>query len=665
MIQPNSTIGIILVVIFASVSLSFFLSALYQRYRLLQIGREESRFNHVPRRLAALIPLVLGQWTLLKGVKLSDRAGITHFFIFWGGIAFVFGYVFFVFGSAFSDNFATRLLGQSGATALSFAADILGILALIAVIWGLIRRFVVKPERQTASTAWLYFSGTITVLLLTYFMMEALHIMASNTASVLQFPVGVPLANALSGLSLTRNQAQVWHTALWWFEFAVISVFLINSRYSEHMHVIAAPVNFFFKSLKPKGELKSIDTEIAKKFATPTIENLTWKELLDSLTCIECGRCQMACPAYLSGKVLNPKEVIQGIKKQLLKRGPSLLNRRPDGDEMVFGETGEGISEEAVWDCTTCGACQQQCPVAIEHVGSFIDLRRQLVERGNISSSRRIALENMHTLGNPWGQSQTARSDLTSQLKLPEIQEERTAEFLYWIGCSSVYDERARNITQAVSSLLYKADIKFAVLGAEEKCCGDPSRRMGDEGLFQQRASANIETLEKYKVRRIIVHCPHCYNSLKNEYHQLGADFEVIHHSELILDLINMGKITLTRPLDYRLTLHDPCYLGRYNNLYSTLRQVIRANREIKLIEMKNNREEGFCCGAGGGHLWMPGGKGSRMENMRLEQAQEVGSQVIATACPYCVITLDSAASTMDASRTKVMDIAELVMEAV
>ncbi|MFH1481487.1 MAG: heterodisulfide reductase-related iron-sulfur binding cluster [Pseudomonadota bacterium] len=666
MIQPNSPIGIILVVGFAFVALLFFFSALYQRYRLVKIGREENRFDNIPRRIATLIPLVFGQWALLRSVRLSDRAGITHFFIFWGGIAFLFGYLFFVFGSAFSDGFALGVLGQGGTLLLSFVVDILGSLAFIAIIWGLIRRFVVRPERQTAGAAWLYFSITIAVLLLTYFVMEALRIVAGDGASVGQFPVGVPLAKALQWLKPNGDQILAWHNILWWLQFAVIIAFLIHSRYSEHMHAIAVPVNFFFRSLRPRGELKGISADMSTRFATPSIENLTWKELLDSLSCTECGRCQMACPAYLSGKMLNPKVVVQNIRKQLFKKNPSLLNEGPDRHEMLFDGTGEGLSEEAVWDCTTCGACQQQCPAGIEHVSLFVDLRRQLVERGNIGSSTRMALEGMFSLGNPWGQSQTARTDLARELKLPLIQEEEeTVEFLYWIGCSSVYDERARKIVEAVSRLLYKADIRFAVLGAEEKCCGDPSRRIGEEGLFQRRALTNIEIFKKYKVRRILVHCPHCYHSLKHEYRQLGADLEVIHHSELILDLINRRKITLDKSLDWKLTVHDPCYLGRYNDLHGPVRQVIGAGRAVELVEMEKSREEGFCCGAGGGHLWMAGGKGSRMENMRLKQAQEVGAQVIVTACPYCAITLDSAASTEEAGRTKVRDIAELVMESV
>ena len=248
---------------------------------------------------------------------------------------------------------------------------------------------------------------------------------------------------------------------------------------------------------------------------------------------------------------------------------------------------------------------------------------------------------------------------------MPLAKEAGEVDFLYWIGCASVYDERARSITRAVSSLLNKAGVKYAVLGAEEKCCGDPARRMGEEGLFQLRAEANIEILKKYDVRRIIVHCPHCYNSFKNEYHQLGANFEVTHHSELILELIRTGKLTLTRSLDYQVTFHDPCYLGRYNNLYKVPRQLIEANRGLKLVEMKSSKEGALCCGAGGGHLWMAEGKGSHIENMRLEQAKEVGAERVVSACPYCIIMLNTAATPFDTSKIKAMDISELVMEAI
>ncbi|MFC1929373.1 heterodisulfide reductase-related iron-sulfur binding cluster [Chloroflexota bacterium] len=610
------------------------------------------------------MPLVFGQWTLLKGLKVNDRAGITHFFIFWGGIAFLLGYLFFVFGPAFSNSFAEKVLGNNGAIALSFAVDILGILAFISVIWGLIRRFVLKPERQTASFAWLYFSLTIAILLLTYFMMEAIRlIMLDRPTPIFLLPIGVMLANCLTSLHITGN-LELWYNNIWWLEFLVIVGFLIHSRYSEHMHAVAAPINFFFKRLEPKGSLESIDLETAKEFSSPSIQNLTWKERLDALTCTECGRCQMACPAYVSGKVLNPKQILQSMRSQILSKESSLPNERLSGNEIDFGVGSGGISEEAVWNCTTCFACQQECPMAIEHVGLFVELRRQLVERGSVSRDIRNTLENIRTLGNPWGQTQSNRLELARQLRLPLLQEEGEVDFLFWIGCLSAYDNRARDIVWATSSLLSKAGIKYAVLGSEEKCCGDPTRRMGEEGLFQQIALSNIDIFKHYNIRRIITHCPHCYNTFKNEYCQLGADLEVIHHSEMILKLIQEGIITINKPLNYSLTFHDPCYLGRYNDLYNLPRQVIQANKHLKLVEMKNNRQSSFCCGAGGGHFWMTDFKGQRIENIRLAQALETGSQLVATACPYCVVMLDTAASTMETGRRiKVMDIAELVNE--
>jgi len=658
----GSIFGIAVVAVLGTISLVFFFSGVYQRYCLVRLGREGNRLNHIPKRIACLVSLVLGQWNLLKGVTRSDRAGVTHSFIFWGGIIFGLGYFFFVFGSGFYENFALMVLGRHVSAVFSIVVDIFGALALIALIWGLIRRFVIRPERQTFSFEWLYFMGTIIVLLLTYFVMEALRIIGGDAASMLQFPVGVPLAHALRGVGFTGSEAQTWYNALWWLGFAVICGFLIHSRYSKKVHGIAAPFNIFLRSLDPKGALVPIGVETARTLTATTIDCLTWKELLNTFSCAECGRCQISCPAYLSGKVLNPKDLIQKLKEHLLKEAPSLLGGGPAQGKVIFGET---VSEEAVWDCTTCGACQQQCPTAVEHVNLIVDLRRQLVERGRVTSSVRNSLENMCLLGNPWRESQTARSDFARQLGLPLAQRGGETELLYWVGCASAYDERARNITRAVASLLKKADIKYAVLGAEEKCCGDPARRLGDEGLFQMLARSNIETFKKYDFKRILVHCPHCYNTFRNEYRQFGVYLEVIHHSEFIRELIHRGEIIPSLVQGHRLTFHDPCYLGRYNGLYAAPRQVLRAIPGLEVVEMRSNRERSFCCGAGGGHLWMQEGGGQRIENLRFEQAQEVSPQVIATACPYCVAMLDVAASTKGAgTRIKVMDIAELVMEA-
>ena len=582
------------------------------------------------------------------------------FRFFWGAIALL--------GSLLRPqwSFLWVMLDKNHPLTAAFF-DISGILLLIGIAMASARGIRSRSTRVQAVSShdWLAL-GLIGAIVVVGFILEGIRIgMTGSPTASAYAPVGFWISRYFTNPSvLTDIYGYIWH-----IHAVLTAAFIAYLPFSRLLHVIVAPlvlaVNLLLGSLKPKGELKSINADIARKFAVPSIENLTCKERLESFACTECGMCQMACPAHLSGKLLNPKEVVQRVRNQLLERIPSLVSSNSRDSRQLFGESGESIAEEAVWDCTTCGACQQQCPVGIEHVSLFIDLRRQLVERGNIGSNTRIFLENTLSLGNPWGESQYRRLDFARALRLPLLEEERNPDFVYWIGCSSIYDERSRMIPKALSGLLREAGITIAVLGAEEKCCGDPCRRIGEDGLFQSRAAANIETLQKYKVRRVLVHCAHCFNSLKHEYGQFGADFEVIHHSELILDLINQGKIRPKRSINQELTIHDPCYLGRYNDLHLVLRQIVSSNQGINLIEMKKSQEESFCCGAGGGHLWMPGGRGERMENMRIEQAREVGAEVVVTACPYCVVTLDSAAGTIGSGRIKVKDVAELMVESI
>lgn len=663
MTPAGSTSAIIVVVILGIASLALFFSGLIQRYRLLRLGREENRFDHIPRRIKSLLLFAFGQWSHLKSVTRTDRAGISHFFIFWGLIIFSFGYLFFIFGAGFYEGFAVAVLGQGLSIALTFVTDIFGALALIAMVWGAIRRFVIKPERQSGNPEFAYFMGTLGILLVTYFFMEAFRIIAGEEASFLRFPVGLPLAYALGGIGLTKSGVGIWYAALWWLDLAIIFGFLAHSRYSGHFHAVAAPINIFLRNLRPKGTILPINLETAKTLRVSAIDRLTWKQLLDGYACTECGRCQMSCPAYLSGKPLNPKYVILDTKEYLLKHTSALLRKEASGHEDFAGDV---ISEEVIWDCTMCSACEQECPVTNEQMHLIVDLRRHLVEQGRVSSSVAKALESMRSLGNPWEQPQSLRLDWAEGRGVNLIEEQGEVEVLYWIGCTSAYDPRAQDISQAMLSLLGKANINYAILGAEERCCGDPARRMGEEGLFQKIACSNIEVLKKYHFKRLMTHCPHCFNTFRNEYPQFGGQFEVVHHSQFLLELIRAGRIKLPEEQELSLTFHDPCYLGRYNGVYDSPRQVLQAIPKVRMAEMKLNKAKAMCCGAGGGQMWIQAEKGRRIESMRFEQAQELNVQAVATACPYCTIMLDEAGKTKEAiGKIKVMDIAELLAERV
>ncbi len=612
--------------------------------------------------MKSLLFFAFGHWSLLKSVTRTDRAGITHLFIFWGVIIFSLGYLFFVFGAGFYEDFAVAVLGQGLSTALAFITDIFGALALIAIVWGAIRRFVIKPERQNVSPGFAYFMGTLGILLATYLFMESFRIIAGEEASLLRFPIGLPLAYGLGGIGLTKNGAEIWYTVLWWLDLALIFGFLAHSRYSRQFHAVAALFNIFLRNLRPKGVITSINLETARTFRVSTIDRLTWKQLLDGYACTECGRCQMSCPAYLSGKLLNPKSVIQDTNEHLLKHASTLLKKEAIQQGNLAGDV---IPEEVIWDCTMCSACEQECPVMNEQMHQIVDLRRHLVEQGKVSPSVAKAMDSIRFLGNPFEQPQSSRLDWAEGRKVNLIQEQEKADVLYWVGCAAAYDSRSRDIALAMLRLLDEAGVNYALLGTEEKCCGDMARRMGDEGLFQTIALSNIRVLKKYNFNRIMTHCPHGYNTLKNEYPQFGGHFEVVHHSQLLLELIRSGKIKLQGGQELRLTFHDSCYLGRYNDMYDPARQVLQAIPKTTMTEMRLNRAKAMCCGAGGGQFWIQSEKGRRIEDMRFEQVQEVNAQVVATACPYCTIMLDTAAQIKEPTgKIKVMDIAELLVKA-
>ena len=434
-------------------------------------------------------------------------------------------------------------------------------------------------------------------------------------------------------------------------------------------HIIIDPINVFFRDLGPRGALAPIDIEAAETFGASKIEDLTWKHLMDLDACTRCGRCQDNCPAYLSSKPLSPKKVIQDLKSHLLKRAPILLKSKSDGEASNPGtETramiGEVIAEDEIWNCTTCYACQEVCPVYIEPMVKLVEMRRNLVlEQASIPETGEGALRNIEDRGHPWRGTTLTRTAWAEGLDVKILSEDSDVEILFWVGCTEALEERSTKVAQAIAKVLKQAGVNFGILGVEESCCGDPARRMGNEYLFQMQVEKNIELLKKYNVKRIVTGCPHCYNTLRHEYPQFGGNFEVIHHTEFIANLLKEGKLRIIKGSSGIVTYHDSCYLGRYNDIYEPPRQIMSNMPDITLVEMERNRERGFCCGAGGGHLWLEEQKvGQRINVMRTEQALDTKAQIVATACPYCLQMFEDGIRTKAAEESlKVMDVAELV----
>jgi Fe-S oxidoreductase len=407
--------------------------------------------------------------------------------------------------------------------------------------------------------------------------------------------------------------------------------------FSKLQHIVVSPLNIFFRSLGPFGTPAPIDIENAEILGVGNIKDFTWKQLLDLDACTNCGRCQDACPAWATGKPLSPKKIVQDLKVHMLKAANNQANPSDNAPTLV----GEAPSEAEIWSCTTCGACQETCPVYVEHIVKIIDLRRNLVLAQNkMPETAQLMLRNMQSRGHPWAgiQSLRLRGDWTSGLELKILAEGDHANTLFWVGCTGALVERNVEATLSMTRVLKAAEVDFAVLGEAETCCGDPARRAGYEFQFQIMAEQNIEIFKTHSIKEIITTCPHCYHTIKNEYPRYGGDFKVVHYTQLIADLIKQGKLKLTNGLNSMLTYQDPCYLGRYNGVYLEPRRILKAIPKTKLEEMGRSRNTSFCCGGGGGHMWIEEQPGTtKINQMRMEDVLKTGAETVVTACPYCL----------------------------
>ncbi len=417
--------------------------------------------------------------------------------------------------------------------------------------------------------------------------------------------------------------------------------FLAYLPFSKHLHIVVAAPNVFFGSLRPKGALRTIDLEETETFGVGAIQDFTWPQLLDLYSCTECGRCQAVCPAYEAGLPLSPKMLIINLRDHLLAEGEGLLRGEVAETPLVGG----AIREDTLWACTTCRACVYECPVHIEHIDEIADMRRHLVlSEGRMAPEVAGTLRSIQSQGNPWGMPQAARADWAEGSGVQTLQPGDEVQVLYWVGCAGSYDGRNQRVTRSVVTLLQAAGVEFAILGNRERCSGDPARRLGEEYLFQTLAQANIETLSQVRFQRIITHCPHCFNTLLNEYPDLGGEYDVQHHSTFLADLVEQGRLRPGRVNEEAVTFHDPCYLGRHNEIYDAPRQMVAGVPGVELVEMGRSKEKALCCGAGGGLMWMEFPPEHRINRIRFGDARDVRPQTVATACPFCLLQLDEAA---------------------
>ena len=654
-----------MVYVLMAIAMGILVWAFYRRALLWRTGRPDNRLDHLNRRITSflrkMVVEVLGQRRILR----EPFPGVMHLIVFWAFLSFLAATI-----ADFIHHYAFPFLEGGVYLWFSLIVDSLGLLALAAILGFGVRRYIQRPTMLDNRPSDALALTLLFLLILTGFLVEGSRVAATEMIETPQYApwsIGGWICGKLFfswGPSVNRTLHLVW----WNIHLAVVivSFIYVALSFSKLMHILVGPINIFFRSLRPKAQLLPIDFETATTYGAGQIKDFTWKQLLDLDACTRCGRCQDGCPAHQSGKILSPKKVTQDLKTQMEQGWSLFFKAKTQASEELessdYAPVVDVVSPEALWDCTTCGACVEACPVYVEHIDKFIDMRRNevLTERG-IPETVQETLRNMEIRGHPWRGAESLREDWAKGMEIKVFSGDSNIDWLYFVGCTGALVDRNMIATQAFARLLQQARINFGILGNEEGCCGDPARRMGHELQFQMMAQQNIEFMKNYGVQKIVTHCPHCYNTLKHEYPQFGGDFEVWHHSELLKHLTNNGALKFSKGVNRVITYHDPCYLGRHNNMFDGPRDLLRSIPGLDIVEMERSEERSFCCGGGGGHAWMEEPVGRRINQMRLEQAMETGAEVIGLACPFCMQMMEDAITNLESSM-KAMDLSELIV---
>jgi Fe-S oxidoreductase/nitrate reductase gamma subunit len=698
-----------LIYLFALVAVGFLIYGVHRRLRLWRLGGAEARFDRLTERLAGLLIEVFGHRRQLR----DPTAGIAHLFIFygflaqlvatslislqeWTGIHFLQG-TFYLWYSLISDSFG-----------------LLGIVGLCMVVW---RRGVQRPARlHSVMDDWV----ALTLLLLVFlqgFFVEGVRIAVTELEQqpglARWSPGGTLVALALR--SADTDSLLSLHRVSWWIHAVTAFGFIGYLVYGKLSHILFGLANVFFRDLDPSGklrhpdieELAETDPDAIETLGIQRIERYSWKSLLDLDACVNCGRCEEVCPAHGSGVPLSPRKLIQDMKRHLSEVGPALIAAPPSGASeggaeaadrpVLFGDASgarseaqpsEGVArrlrrradeqdasegaprpavlEEELWGCRTCGACHRECPVYVEHIPKIIDMRRHLVmTESKMSEEAQMFLKNLDDRMHPWVGAAHDREEWYRDLDVKVLGNGEKAETLFFVGCTGAMQDRNIEVSRAVVKVLKAGGVDFAILGPEEVCCGDPARRAGGELTFQICAKTNIETLDGYGVKKIVTACPHCFNTLENEYPDFGGEYEVIHHTQLISDLLRSGRLQVAKRLD-SLTYHDPCYLGRHNGEYDAPREIlVELSTQGAFTELARSRSKALCCGSGGGYAWMDDDPKKRINHTRIEDVKASGAETAAVSCPFCMQMFEDALSSLDPEKKmRAADIAELVAEA-
>ncbi|MBK8010007.1 MAG: (Fe-S)-binding protein [Deltaproteobacteria bacterium] len=673
----------ILFFVFLSGALGFFARSVWRLIRLARLGKDTGYPIKDPvERIGKVI-----YYAFFQKKVVDERFGWNHVVFFWSFVIISIGHLEFIVRGVI-PSFSLHFLGQPVYSTILRGQDIMAFVVLFAVVTAVFRRVVLRPTHIHALSADAFrILGLITFVMVSYFLATGFGL-AGGHPDVASYAPWLPVSGFVAHFLGSANVGggggvNVGYEIFWWLHAVILLTFLNYLPFSKHIHLLGAIPNIFLhKRDKPRSALSTIDFETAEVYGVGKVTDFTWKALVDTYACTECGRCDLYCPANNTKKPLRPQQVIHDIKDNLMANGDPLLAKRTifqllraeddfEPDLPLIAESEETrqkgqTSKDVLWSCTACGACVEACPVLIDHVDAIMDMRRYLtLTEGSVSAELATTFKNIENNYNPWGIGADKRADWAEGLNMRfwgASDDAKQYEYLFWVGCAGSFDARAQKVVRAFTQILDQAAVTYAILGEKEKCTGDPARRTGNEYMFDDLARQNVETLNSLGVKKVVTACPHCFNTLKNEYQAFGGHYEVIHHSQLIAELIADERIGLDEETMKRVVFHDPCYLGRWNGEFEAPRRSIAAVRRLEVVEMDATQEKSFCCGAGGGQMWMEEKLGDRVNNVRTAQALEKKPDIIGVACPFCMTMLEDGVKHHHKEEdVKVLDVAEIV----
>ena len=637
---------------------AIFLYGIYRRIRIYFKDASQPSFDHIRERAYRAILNAFAQRKVLK----KKYPGSMHLLIYSGIIVLFIGTCLVMIDIDFwPPLFHSQILVGNFYLLFELFLDAFGLVAITGLLVAIYRRSVSKPSHLPTSRDDILIFTALIVILVTGYVMEGIRLAVDKPPWAQWSFVGNQVALLIESRGLVGPGLVSFYPELWWFHALLAFTAVACIPYTKLFHIITSPLNAFFVHMRPKGQLsKPFDLKqlmesgnFDVKVGAARITDFSWQQRLSFDSCTSCGRCSNACPATAAGTLLSPMDLILKMRNVMLSR------QQTDGGNLVVGQV---VDPEELWACTTCRACVNECPVLIDHVDAIVDMRRHMVGEGKLDRTKRDLLTNLNNVANPYGLSQADRMKWAEGLGVKTVKEQPEFDVLYWVGCSGSYDPRNQNVSKAMVKILKAANIRFSVLGTEEKCNCEVARRIGEEGRFQQAAMELVELFTKYNVKLILTQCPHCFNTFKNEYPEFGGKFQVIHHSQFIAQLIQSGRLKLKPGAERVVTFHDPCYLGRYNGEYEAPRETISSLGPIRLKEMPRCRDDSFCCGAGGANFWYKVEQKKKVNTIRFEEAQQLKPNVLATACPFCTSMFEDAATSLGAKESlTINDIAELV----